>query len=70
MPASSAAAEWCRRAYGAVSLAVVLLIAAALWAPLVLAQEVPELRITSTNDVYEATSFYFDTLALTATFCQ
>ena len=38
-----------RRAYGAVSLAVVVLVAAALWAPLVLAQEVPELQITSTN---------------------
>ncbi len=28
------------------------------------------IRITSTNDVYEPTSFYFDTLALTATICQ
>jgi hypothetical protein len=28
------------------------------------------LRLTTTNDVYEATSFYFDTLALTATYCQ
>src|SRR5215203_5150193 len=49
MPASSTAADWCRRAYGAVSLAAVLLAIAALWAPLALAQEVPELQITSTN---------------------
>src|SRR5215207_9180162 len=49
MPASSTAADWCRRAYGAVSLAAVLLIVAALWAPQALAQEVPELQITSTN---------------------
>ncbi len=49
MPASSAAPEWSRRARGVVSLAVVFLVAAALWAPLALAQEVPELRITSTN---------------------
>jgi D-alanyl-D-alanine carboxypeptidase (penicillin-binding protein 5/6) len=49
MPGSSAAADWCRRAHGAVSLALVLLIAAAQWAPVVLAQEVPELQITSTN---------------------
>jgi serine-type D-Ala-D-Ala carboxypeptidase (penicillin-binding protein 5/6) len=49
MPAPSAAADWCRRAHGAVSLAVVLLVAAAVWAPLALAQEVPELKITSTN---------------------
>ena len=28
------------------------------------------LRLTSTNDVIDATSFYFDTLALTATICQ
>jgi D-alanyl-D-alanine carboxypeptidase len=48
-PASSAAADWCRRAHGAVSLAVVLLVLAALSAPVALAQEVPELRITSTN---------------------
>jgi D-alanyl-D-alanine carboxypeptidase len=38
-----------RRARGAVSLAVVLLVVTALWPPLALAQEVPELRITSTN---------------------
>lgn len=28
------------------------------------------LRFTTTNDVINATSFYFDTLALTATYCQ
>src|SRR5919112_1479732 len=49
MPASSAAADWCRRAHGAVSLTVALLFVAALWAPLARAQEVPELQITSTN---------------------
>src|SRR5688572_14063886 len=49
MPAPSAAPKWCRRAHGVVSLVVVFLVAAALWAPLALAQEVPELRITSTN---------------------
>ena len=49
MPASSAAADWCRRAHGAVSLAIVLLVATMLWAPLAMAQEVPELQITSTN---------------------
>jgi serine-type D-Ala-D-Ala carboxypeptidase (penicillin-binding protein 5/6) len=49
MPASSAAADWCSRASGAVSLAVVFLVVTALWAPLAQAQEVPELRITSTN---------------------
>jgi D-alanyl-D-alanine carboxypeptidase (penicillin-binding protein 5/6) len=49
MPALSAAPEWPRRARGVVSLAVLLLVAATLWAPLALAQEVPELRITSTN---------------------
>jgi D-alanyl-D-alanine carboxypeptidase len=49
MPALSAAADWCRRASGAVSLTVVLLAVAALATPLALAQEVPELRITSTN---------------------
>src|SRR3712207_662954 len=49
MPAPSAAADPCRRAYGAVSLVVVLLVFAALWTPLALAQEVPELQITSTN---------------------
>jgi len=27
-------------------------------------------RLTSTNDVTDATSFYFDTFALTATYCQ
>jgi D-alanyl-D-alanine carboxypeptidase len=49
MPASSAAPEWSRRARGVVSLAVLFCVAAALWAPLALAQEVPELQITSTN---------------------
>ena len=49
MPAPSAAADWCRRAHGAVLLAVVLLVAVAVWTPLALAQEVPELQITSTN---------------------
>jgi D-alanyl-D-alanine carboxypeptidase (penicillin-binding protein 5/6) len=49
IPAPSATADWCRRAHGAVSLAAVLLVVAALWAPLALAQEVPELQITSTN---------------------
>jgi len=48
IPASSAA-DWCRRAHGAVSLVIVLLVAATQWAPLALAQEVPELQITSTN---------------------
>jgi hypothetical protein len=28
------------------------------------------LRLTSTNDIITATSFYYDTLALTATYCQ
>ena len=28
------------------------------------------LRLTSTNDIWEATSFYFDTFAVTATVCQ
>jgi D-alanyl-D-alanine carboxypeptidase len=46
---ASAAADWCRRAQGAVSLAIVLFVAAMLWAPLARAQEVPELQITSTN---------------------
>jgi serine-type D-Ala-D-Ala carboxypeptidase (penicillin-binding protein 5/6) len=49
MPGYFAAADWCRRAHGAVSLALVLLIAAAQWTPVALAQEVPELQITSTN---------------------
>jgi serine-type D-Ala-D-Ala carboxypeptidase (penicillin-binding protein 5/6) len=49
VPASSAAADWCRRAQGAVSLAIVLFVATTLWAPLARAQEVPELQITSTN---------------------
>jgi serine-type D-Ala-D-Ala carboxypeptidase (penicillin-binding protein 5/6) len=49
MPASLAAADWWRRAHGAVSLAIALLVAATQWAPLALAQEVPELQITSTN---------------------
>jgi D-alanyl-D-alanine carboxypeptidase (penicillin-binding protein 5/6) len=49
IPVLSAAADWCRRVHGAVSLAVVLLVVAALWTPLALAQEVPELQITSTN---------------------
>jgi serine-type D-Ala-D-Ala carboxypeptidase (penicillin-binding protein 5/6) len=46
---ASAAADWCRRAQGAVSLAIVLFVATTLWAPLARAQEVPELQITSTN---------------------
>src|SRR5215210_2820587 len=49
MPASSAAIDMCRRAHGAVSLAIVLLVAAALGTPVARAQEVPELQITSTN---------------------
>src|ERR671917_1836912 len=49
MPALSAAPEWSRRARGVVSLAVLFLVAATLWPPRALAQEVPELRITSTN---------------------
>jgi serine-type D-Ala-D-Ala carboxypeptidase (penicillin-binding protein 5/6) len=49
MPGYFAAADWCRRAHGAVSLALVFLIAAAQWTPVALAQEVPELQITSTN---------------------
>src|SRR5918993_234410 len=49
MPAPPVAADWCRRAHGAVSLAVVLLVVAALWTPLAVAQEVPELQIASTN---------------------
>src|SRR5215208_6995800 len=49
MPAPSAAADWCRRAHRAVSLAVLLLLVGALWRPVALAQEVPELQITSTN---------------------
>jgi D-alanyl-D-alanine carboxypeptidase len=49
VPASSAAADWCRRAQGVVSLAIVLFVATTLWAPLARAQEVPELQITSTN---------------------
>ena len=48
-PAPSAATDWCRRVHGAVSLAVAFLVFAALWTPVALAQEVPELRITSTN---------------------
>ena len=49
MRALSAAADWCRRAHGVFSLAAVLLVSSSLWAPLALAQEVPELQITSTN---------------------
>jgi D-alanyl-D-alanine carboxypeptidase (penicillin-binding protein 5/6) len=49
MPTPPVAAAWCRRAHGAVSLAVALLVVAALWTPLAMAQEVPELQITSTN---------------------
>jgi D-alanyl-D-alanine carboxypeptidase len=49
MPASSAAADRYRRARSVVSIAAVLIIAVALFAPAVMAQEVPELRITSTN---------------------
>jgi hypothetical protein len=35
-----------------------------------LAGQTVRLRMTSTNDVLYPTSFFFDTLALTATFCQ
>src|SRR5215217_3081411 len=49
MQAPSAAAALYRRAPGAVSLAVLLLVAMALSTPLVRAQEAPELQITSTN---------------------
>jgi D-alanyl-D-alanine carboxypeptidase len=49
MQTPSATAAWCRCASGAVSLAVLLLVATALSTPLVQAQEVPELQITSTN---------------------
>src|SRR5215210_857195 len=49
MPVPSAATAWSRRAHVAVAFAVVLLVASHLWAPLALAQEVPELQITSTN---------------------
>ncbi|HLL49951.1 MAG TPA: D-alanyl-D-alanine carboxypeptidase family protein [Thermomicrobiales bacterium] len=49
MPALAAAADWWRRARGAVSLAVVFLVVAGPCSPLVMAQEVPELQITSTN---------------------
>ncbi len=34
------------------------------------AGETVRVRMTSTNDVYYATSFFFDTLAITATVCQ
>ena len=49
MPASSAAADRYRRARSVVSIVAVLIIAVVLCAPAVMAQEVPELRITSTN---------------------
>ena len=49
MLASSNVLARCRRASGAVSLAAVFFIIAALLSPLVVAQEVPELEITSTN---------------------
>jgi D-alanyl-D-alanine carboxypeptidase len=49
MPASSATAARSRRARSVVSIAAVLIIAVALLAPAVMAQEVPELQITSTN---------------------
>lgn len=39
-------------------------------APANLAGQTIRVRITTTNDVIDATSFYFDTLALTATICQ
>ncbi len=39
-------------------------------APANLAGQTIRIRITSTNDIIEPTSFYFDTLALTATVCQ
>ena len=45
----AAAPDWWRRALGAVSLAAVFSIVAGLAPPLMLAQEVPELQITSTN---------------------
>ena len=35
-----------------------------------LAGQTVRVRITTTNDVVNPTSFYFDTLALTATICQ
>jgi hypothetical protein len=38
-------------------------------APANLAGQTVRLRITTTNDVIDVTSFYFDTLALTATIC-
>ena len=49
IPAPTTVPDWCRRARGVVSLTVVFLVVAALLTPLALAQEVPELRITSTN---------------------
>src|ERR687894_1270475 len=49
MPAPSAAADWCRRACGALALTAVLFLVAPLSTFLALAQEVPELQITSTN---------------------
>ena len=49
MPATSATVERPRRARSVVSIAAVLIIAVTLWAPAVMAQEVPELQITSTN---------------------
>src|SRR5918997_4091721 len=49
IPAPSAAPNWSRYARGAVSLAIVLLVVATQCAPVALAQEVPELEITSTN---------------------
>ena len=39
-------------------------------APANLAGQTIRIRITTTNDIIDATSFYFDTLALTATICQ
>ena len=48
-PAPSATTYWCRRAHGAVLLAAAFAVLAALWTPVALAQEVPELQITSTN---------------------
>src|SRR5918997_5704118 len=49
IPAPSAAPNWSRYARGVVSLAIVLLVVATQCAPVALAQEVPELQITSTN---------------------
>jgi D-alanyl-D-alanine carboxypeptidase len=49
MPASFTAANWFGRARSVVSITAVLIIAVALFAPAVMAQDVPGLQITSTN---------------------